>query len=824
MGTYSYDTGLSYTPTSPRQDISSSFPQLDGIYQRRGGADWVRQSSDGQAESQCYLYPESYNGPVDPWPTDNKPETEVLPPLPMRPPQAVVTRGDTYAAPIPKKPFAPPSSTLDRAASDANVNFVHDPRTRSTESIPPVPPPHKYFSPKPPIQESYESQARNSSLIKKRNLLLVYIHGFLGSTASFNHFPSHLHNLLSYLLSASCPHYTVHTKVYPRFKTRYSIGDAAEMLSQWLSEFEDEDEVPGRKALRPATQEGQAEETDIILLGHSMGGLLAGEVVLLPRLHPVKEPGVRPYRHRILGLVGFDSPFLGMHPGIISSGISSLFRPSPKPDKRKDSVPEPPQDELYAEDLFLRKHPEHFDTGIQPRSDAGNRGFRNFLIKYSGNIPGATIQYVLSHMEFAACLADPVGLMTRYRKLRALEDGMDLSTPGGTGEIGGYRVRLVNYYTVCTGRIKEKVTNKENRTELNTEDGMTGTYDESKRHSLPQPLSPVSRGHHQRGSSTTSVPATGDVRTSFTSVADAKLSIDYEISPPSSTPITPRSSTSTPPPLPPLHTESSPGLPEQLQMSSSSTDPIAILNARSEKYSLPPIPPAPVQPILHSDLSHIVDPKLQKAHMKENKGIWKEHFRQVKVHGKLIKDREKVLSKLEKKAAECPNPYSQAAKGKGKGGWEMEIPKVEFENLKKKEKVKERRFCLIPKEAKDFDGLEDSKLRDETWIKVPMGHVDEVGAHCGLFMTGTEIFETSANSQKSNIITEGGVDPKLATGIGRMSVDVELDDEKQELEAKRRQYEKLVGDLAERIELWVKEHVGVLGAMETAGQGMNIKM
>jgi len=215
--------------------------------------------------------------------------------------------------------------------------------------------------------------------------------------------------------------------------------------------------------------------------------------------------------------------------------------------------------------------------------------------------------------------------------------------------------------------------------------------------------------------------------------------------------------------------------------------------------------------------------------MKQNKEIWKEHFRQVKAHGKLIRDREKVISKLERKGIECPKPYSSAAKGKERVGWEMETPKVEFEKLKKKEKVKERRFCLIPKEAKDLDAQEDcgtTSLRDETWVKVPMGNVDEVGAHCGLFMAGTEIFE-SANSQKSNIGTEGGVDSELATGIERMSVDnpqVELDDEKLELEAKRRQYEKLVGDLAERIESWVKEHVGVLGAMEVAGQGMTMKM
>ena len=201
--------------------------------------------------------------------------------------------------------------------------------------------------------------------------------------------------------------------------------------------------------------------------------------------------------------------------------------------------------------------------------------------------------------------------------------------------------------------------------------------------------------------------------------------------------------------------------------------------------------------------------------MKENKGIWKEHFRQVKVHGKLIKDREKVLSKLERKTGVPPS--SPATKGKEKVGWDAETQK----------KVKERRFCMIPKEAKEVDGQEDSGvtgLRDETWVKVPMGNVDEVGAHCGLFMAGTEIFEKPASS---SIGGEGGVDSRLASEVGRMSVDkphVEVDDEQGELEAKRRQYEKLVGDLAERIELWVKEHVGVLGAMEVAGQGMTMKM
>ena len=63
--------------------------------------------------------------------------------------------------------------------------------------------------------------------------------------------------------------------------------------------------------------------TDVVLLGHSMGGLLAAEVVLLPP-DPLNAP--QALRHRILGVVNFDVPFLGMHPGVIKSGLASLFR------------------------------------------------------------------------------------------------------------------------------------------------------------------------------------------------------------------------------------------------------------------------------------------------------------------------------------------------------------------------------------------------------------------------------------------------------------------------------------------------------------------
>ncbi|CAE7118253.1 unnamed protein product [Rhizoctonia solani] len=55
-------------------------------------------------------------------------------------------------------------------------------------------------------------------------------------------------------------------------------------------------------------------EGGVILCGHSMGGLLAAEVAL------ASPPG------RVIGLVSFDVPYLGVHPRVILSGIASLFK------------------------------------------------------------------------------------------------------------------------------------------------------------------------------------------------------------------------------------------------------------------------------------------------------------------------------------------------------------------------------------------------------------------------------------------------------------------------------------------------------------------
>lgn len=119
-----------------------------------------------------------------------------------------------------------------------------DPRTSSTQSL------------LPSIRDHED----------RRILLVVYIHGFMGNNTSFRSFPAHVHN---YLKDALAESHVIHSKVYPRYKTYKAIDVARDNLSKWLEPHE-------------------SDKTDVVLVGHSMGGLLAADLALMVMSPPPK--------------------------------------------------------------------------------------------------------------------------------------------------------------------------------------------------------------------------------------------------------------------------------------------------------------------------------------------------------------------------------------------------------------------------------------------------------------------------------------------------------------------------------------------------------
>ncbi|GAB7351254.1 hypothetical protein MBLNU459_g1679t1 [Dothideomycetes sp. NU459] len=367
------------------------------------------------------------------------------PPLPPRAPgnqhQPHPPRPPPSDAP---PPVAPPQhdsifASAEQAGNDYGSLAQNDPRSRSTDSLVPT--------------------RSNEEDTNRRRLLLIFIHGFMGDETSFQSFPAHVHHLLSALVVES---HTVHTKVYPRYRSKKNIRFARDDFSRWLSPHE-------------------ASTTDVVLCGHSMGGLLSAEVALLARPSESRRSHLQ---HRILGTINFDVPFLGMHPGVIKSGLASIFSPAPDTPKPKtEAGPShlmssnadaaatgdymtlgrvPPQlpprrvDTLYEPQQLDPNYNPAFENDVVLPVRKGWEKVWHFVNKHSDNITAATKQLVTSHLEFGGVMADYSGLKLRYARIRALEESNESVRSSVLGGIESPpRVRFINYYTASTGRPKK---------------------------------------------------------------------------------------------------------------------------------------------------------------------------------------------------------------------------------------------------------------------------------------------------------------------------------------------------------------------------------
>ncbi|KAI4278857.1 MAG: hypothetical protein L6R35_006074, partial [Caloplaca aegaea] len=228
-----------------------------------------------------------------------------------------------------------------------------------------------------------------------------------------------------------------------------------------------------------------------------MGGLLAADVALLTSTSAASRGKVP--RHRIMGVVGLDTPFLGMHPSVVAAGLGSLFRrdpgqldssdlseqhdgldapstqgsgsSSPRPSLSSASlspIPSNPIAEMeslspYASSDLLAPP----DTS-SPKPTTLSRALY-FITKHSDNVTKASKAYLTSHFEFGSCMADYQSLMDRHDRIRALDNGA-----------GRQRTRFVNYYTATSGRPKRPKPQKKHSTNaLTRSQHASGTCSES---------------------------------------------------------------------------------------------------------------------------------------------------------------------------------------------------------------------------------------------------------------------------------------------------------------------------------------------------------
>jgi len=535
-----------------------------------------------------------------------------------------------------------------------------------------------------------------------------------------------------------------------------------------------------------------------------MGGILSAEVALQKPQNPATG---KPFRHRILGTISFDTPFLGMHPGVVVSGIGSLFRPAPeppgKPSQTSTSGTNTPSMNSQASVSSPSYAPSVADSEISsqpsliqsitsplasPPDDAyfnppfpndirlpERKGWSNvlhFINKHSDGLTSATKQYFMSHLEFGGCLADYPGLKNRYEKLRGLEDVDDLAqrnNPGYQAPIR--RIRFVNYYTASTGRPKPPKAPKIPPGQMMDADGhlkpievemqdMSLTPSQSQSTSRSRSRSPastprISVEEHSDGAITPQPledgPDASPVEAKIEGLGDNSGVHDDIQEPPEmrhidSIPIDDDDETD------PVSMPTSNEVAEET---------MSKLKSTPSEPPLPRIPPVPTEPE-PIDLSVYTDKDSRKIAEKEQKRIMRAYQQAVKDRESAIKDRKKLIEKREKKAQQEREKQLKAEvkerlkeekeEMKRRATINPEPPRERQASVASSEQStkpkRDKKFCMLPPE---YGGK-----RDKCWIRVFMEGVDEVGAHCGLFFPGP-------------------------------------------------QYESLVGDVGERIGKWVEE-------------------
>ncbi len=189
---------------------------------------------------------------------------------------------------------------------------------------------------------------------------------------------------------------------------------------------------------------------------------------------------------------------------------------------------------------------------------------------------------------------------------------------------------------------------------------------------------------------------------------------------------------------------------------------------RSRRFRDLPSPPTPV------DLSQLTDKEARKQAEKEAKRAQKTYETAIKNRDKAIKERQKLVEKwrrrlardAEKRDKEAQKEAQKQAANRRKEEQKrqqaedqelmrelgelhlqeeqrVEPPGVSAKGKAAGKKKKERKFCMLPTKV--------NGQRDSTWVRVYMEDVDEVGAHCGLFLPGPQ-YEVLVGDVGSRIV------------------------------------------------------------------------
>ncbi len=555
-----------------------------------------------------------------------------------------------------------------------------------------------------------------------------------------------------------------------------------------------------------------------------MGGILSAEVALLNK-------------HHILGTVNFDTPFLGMHPGVIASGLGSLFTPapeSPAPVPEGNGVEVPleqdaqnsvsqaqfgsesgsttrlmPTESTSTTSLPMissvsldlpTKDPNYdppFPNDVRMPRRTGWANALHFINKHSDGLAKATQAYVKSHLEFGGTMADYKGLKSRYTSLRALED-LHAHDPA--------RTRFVNYYTASTGRPKKPKSTPISRIQTGELDNdPVQIEEETRRKSLEgaetQSLSsnpkisieaPDERIVTRGGTQLTENNSLGGDGHFVDDGATSESSQDME------------------------HVDPAPMIEEELVKTRSHAGPTAPQSMLSTKPSisttdsssppnLPPIPPTPEEPPALAPTPY-ADKDAQRL-------AERDHARQIKAYQRAVRDRDKAISDrrkfLEKKEKDATKEREKVLKAEEKEKMKV-MEKGEKERAKQEIEEKKRAEKERAKEEEEKKRIEKKREKAEKDAQKKAASDTSSLSKTSSMETGGEYDGSSSERPKRDKkfcmlppMINGEIDPCwvriFMPGVDEVGAHCGL------FFVDGGRYQRFVVDVAERIENWVAE-------------------
>ncbi|PHH63045.1 hypothetical protein CDD81_6376 [Ophiocordyceps australis] len=158
----------------------------------------------------------------------------------------------------------------------------------------------------------------------KKTVVLCFIHGFKGGESTFgdeHRFTQHLQAAVAHKL----PKAQVQVLVYPKYETRGDLGQCVRRFRSWL-----EDKVIDMEVAAGTPSPTVDGSVRTVLVGHSMGGIVAAEAAIgLASDKPVGsgQGGFNGLMFPFIqGVLAFDTPYLGIAPGVVAHGAESQYK------------------------------------------------------------------------------------------------------------------------------------------------------------------------------------------------------------------------------------------------------------------------------------------------------------------------------------------------------------------------------------------------------------------------------------------------------------------------------------------------------------------